>query len=119
MRETLHALEKRFFKKEFLADREQLSSALHDDFLECGKSGRLYGKAETVESLQLIPHDRAITMYNFNCTPLCASCYIAHYITASDGALFYRTSIWKKERDWQLCFHQATQLHCEMELHEC
>lgn len=119
MRETLLALEKRFFSKEFCADRERLSSAIHDNFIECGKSGCLYGKAETVESLSAEPHDRAVAVYNFTCAALGGGCWIAHYVTASDGRLFFRTSIWKKETDWQLYFHQASPLHGKRALREC
>lgn len=118
-RETLLALEKRFFRKEICADRERLSAALHDRFMECGKSGLLTGKAETVDSLSAAPHDRAIAVYNFTCERLGRGCWIAHYITASDGGLFFRTSIWKKDTDWQLYFHQVSPLHCETALHEC
>ncbi|MBD5428904.1 MAG: nuclear transport factor 2 family protein [Treponema sp.] len=118
-RETLLALEKRFFSKAFCADRERLASAIHDNFMECGKSGLLTGKAETVESLSAEPHDRAITIYNFTCEALGGGCWIAHYVTASDGGLFFRTSIWKKDADWQLYFHQASPLHCHIDLHEC
>ncbi len=119
VRETLLALEKRFFRKEFCADRERIASALHDNFLECGKSGFLTGKAETVESLSAAPRDRAITVYNFTCEALGGGYWLAHYVTASDGGLFFRTSIWKKEADWRLYFHQASPLHGETVLHEC
>lgn len=117
--ETLLALEKRFFSKEFCADRERLAAAIHDNFMECGKSGLLYGKAETVASLSAEPHDRAVAVYNFTGAALGGGCWIAHYVTASDGGLFFRTSIWKKETDWQLYFHQASPLHCHIALHEC
>lgn len=118
-RETLLALEKRFFSKEFCANKEWLAAAIHDNFMECGKSGLLTGKAETVASLSAEPHDRVITIYNFTCEALGEDCWIAHYVTASDGGLFFRTSIWKKDADWQLCFHQASPLHRHIALHEC
>lgn len=92
MYKTLLDLEKDFFKYDKIADRTWLDSTLHDNFKEVGSSGIIFYKKDTINSLMaLITKD-------------------------SDDKLFYRTSIWIKENNLKLVFHQASKLNSDINL---
>lgn len=119
MYKTLLLLEKDFFKTSKILDREWLTSTIHDDFLECGKSGFLFDKEKVMEGLLSCKTDRNIVIYNFSYEEIGTNCWIVHYITKSEKELFYRTSIWVKEKQLQLRFHQASKLNGPIDLVEC
>lgn len=51
MYQKLLNLEKDFFQIACISSEEWLASTLHDGFVECGKSGRLFSKGEVIEGL--------------------------------------------------------------------
>ncbi len=108
--EALLTLEHRFFEWTYIGDRKWLEDTLHDAFVECGRSGQLYGKAETIDALLACGSDRDIRMQDAVCEPLSKDCALVHYVTKSEGALWYRTSIWVREGRWRLRYHQASRL---------
>lgn len=110
--QKLLELEKSFFKYECISNRTWLESTIHDDFTECGKSGMLFNKQDTIESLLECKEDRNIEIYNFNCRRLDNNCWLVNYITITDeGQKYYRTSVWAGNENLQLYFHQATLLN--------
>ncbi|MCH5184967.1 MAG: nuclear transport factor 2 family protein [Oscillospiraceae bacterium] len=112
MYETLLNSEKDFFKYDKITDRAWLDSVLHDNFKEVGKSGVIFYKKDTIESLTALKADRNIDIFNFEVEEPKTDCWIVHYITKeSDDRLFYRTSVWVKENNLKLIFHQATELN--------
>lgn len=110
MYDILLELEKCLFKLEYISDREWLERTLHDDFCECGKSGMLFNKEDTVESLLQCTCDRNIEICNFECINITDTSWIVHFITESDNKRYYRTSVWVREENIKLLFHQATEL---------
>lgn len=104
----LLALEKDFFRLERISDRNWLDSVLDSAFEECGKSGRLFGREETIRALLRCTADRPIALYSFTCAPVGAGCWLVHYLTREDGRLYYRTSLWVGEDHPRLRFHRAT-----------
>ncbi len=120
MYQALLSLEKDFFRYDHISDKNWLNSVLHDEFQECGKSGRIFRKEETVEALLSCNSNREISIYNFQCCEIKPNCWMVHYITKTDeDELIYRTSIWVKENQLKLYFHQATKLSSKTELIEC
>ncbi len=121
MYQILLDLEKCFFKLKYTSDRAWLNKTLHDDFRECGKSGNLFNKQETVEGLLSCTEDRDIAVYNFEYNEAGDNCWLAHYITKNNGDMYYRTSVWVKNPagNIQLLFHQATLLNCDISLKLC
>ena len=102
-------LEKMLFKYDYISNKEWLENVIHDDFIECGKSGYLFKKAETVESLLECKEDRNVVIYNYDCNKIDTNTWIVHYITCVDNIdKYYRTSIWVKEQNLKLIFHQAS-----------
>ena len=114
MYETLLALEKDFFRYEKMTDRAWLDATLHDDFREVGKSGFLFGKADVIESLTAATGDRDIAIFNFEMRQLKPDCWMVHYITKDGGDSIYRTSVWVREGNLKLLFHQASKLNEEI-----
>ncbi len=110
MRDKLLEMEKKFFSLRFISDVEWLNNVLHKDFKECGKSGILYDKQMTIESLLTCKKDRDIEIYNFEYNIADDNCWLVHYVTKSGGKDYYRTSVWIFDGHLQLLFHQATQL---------
>lgn len=115
MLEALLDMEKRFFRRKYISDRNWLETTIHNDFHECGKSGILFDKKETVESLLSCTDDRDITIYNFEYRPVTDKCYLVHYITQDGNEKYYRTSVWVMENSLKLFYHQASRLNSDVE----
>ena len=106
--DKLYELETSLFKGEYLNNKEYLEKIFHDRFMEYGKSGLVYYKEDTIDSLYGIG-DRNIKVYDFTSEKLDDHTYIVHYVSENeDGFLAYRTSIWVGEDNLQLLFHQGT-----------
>lgn len=110
MYNTLLELENRLFKLKYISSKEWLERILHNDFHECGKSGVLFNKEDTVQSLIECTCDRDIEICDFECRNITDTSWLVHYITKSDNKRYYRTSVWVKEENVKLLFHQATEL---------
>lgn len=119
MYETLLALEKDFFKLTCISNREWLTAILHDDFVEVGKSGIILDKETVIDGLLSCKADRDIVIYNFCCESIGKDSWMVHYVTESEDGWIYRTSVWSKEAQMKLRFHQATKLNCCVELRRC
>lgn len=116
MEQTLLTLEKQFFDLQYMSDEDWLNRTIHDDFIECGKSGYLSDKVKTIQALLACKENRKIEIYNYAYFPIHTNCYIVHYITKMDTKYYYRTSIWVKNQNLQLLFHQASELKEETKL---
>ncbi len=114
MYKTLLNLEKDFFKHDKITDREWLDAVLHDEFKEIGKSGIIFSKKDTIDDLTKLKADRNIVIYDFEFKELKEGCWLVHFITKENNdELFYRTSVWVKENDLKMIFHQASKLKAE------
>lgn len=116
-------LEKCFFKHSCISDEKWLSSVIDDNFTECGSSGCLYDKHNTVKDLLLCSSDRSIQIYNFICRNIDENTYLVNYITKSEnGELYFRVSVWsnlKSEKfEPKLFYHQSTKLNENPDLTE-
>jgi hypothetical protein len=118
MKEKILELEKSLFKIEYISNKKYLENIIHENFLECGKSGLLYDNEITIDSLLECKEDRNIKIYNFACEQIDNNTYLIHYITRNDNKKYFRTSIWKEEDTLRLYFHQATLLVDEIKLIE-
>ena len=117
MKTKILELEKSLFKLEYTSDENYLNKILHDNFLECGKSGFLFNKEITVKELLECTEDRNITIYNYNCRKISTNIFLVNYITKNNNDNIFRTSIWKKENNkFKIIFHQASLYLEEAEL---
>lgn len=107
-----YELETSLFKEKFLSNKDYLEKVLHNDYIEYGKSGLIYNKKETIESLYRMK-DRNITISKFTSKKIDEKTYIIHYISTHENDInVLRTSIWINESNkWKLYFHQGTKMN--------
>lgn len=111
MKQLLLNLEKKLFQYSYISNRSWLENTIHTDFIECGKSGMLFDKQKTIQSLLQCKTDRDIIIYQFTCMNIDNNSWIVHYMTREqDETIYYRTSIWVKKDTMKLYFHQASKL---------
>ena len=119
MKEQILQLEKKFFDINYISNKEYLNNTLHKNYLECGKSGYIYNQEVTINSLLECTTNRNITIYNYTCDQIDSKTYLTHYITIHSDKKYFRTSIWIKEDNLKMLYHQATEYNEEIELIEC
>ena len=102
-----------------MSDKDWLENVIHNEFVECGKSGRFYYKNDTIEMLLSCDEDRDILVYNYCYQQISSDVYMVHYITKSLDDLIYRTSIWVDDNGLKLRFHQASILKEKVDLILC
>jgi len=93
---------------------EKINDLLADDFIEFGKSGRIYDKQSAIKSLSgesFVDH----SIYDFKVKQLSEDIFLITYQTTQGkteehpGTGSLRSSIWKKYRNgWKIIFHQGT-----------
>lgn len=110
MKNEILELEKSFFKYEYIKDKSWLDKTIHNNFKECGKSGFIFNKEETIKSLLSCKEDRKINICNYEFEKINNNTYLVHYIT-KDIDVIYRTSIWVMEGNLKILFHQASKLN--------
>lgn len=109
---NLYELETSLFNGKYLNSKEYLENIFHDEFMEYGKSGLIYRKEDTIESLFGIG-DRNIKVIDFTSEKIDENTYIVHYVSIhNENVKVLRTSIWKDNGErLQLFFHQGTLMH--------
>lgn len=111
----IRGLEEELFKQSVRTSRSAVGALLADDFVEFGRSGRVYDKQEIVLSLAAEANDAApeLTASGFELKSLADDVVLLTYRTRRvDGeqALHtLRSSIWKRsDGAWRMVFHQGT-----------
>jgi hypothetical protein len=116
IRAELEALETELHRLDTRANRARMEALLHPDFVEFGRSGTLYTRAEILaeyDSGKTLP---TIDTRHFRVTLLGANVALVTYVSAhvsADGTSSsrhtLRSSIWVQEESrWQMRFHQGT-----------
>lgn len=113
---TLQHLEERLLRPELRSSAKEVADLLADDFIEFGRSGRIYDKPQTVEAL-------ASEVPGFGLAERLASHFHASQLAEGVVLLTYRSvrretgnmahslrsSIWAwRKGRWQMVFHQGT-----------
>ena len=96
-------------------DPARLDELLHDDFIEFGRSGRTYTKADVLESLPAERSHPEAWSHGFSLLTLADGVALLTYRSAQlapDGALerhALRASVWTRTPSgWRVIFHQGT-----------
>jgi hypothetical protein len=114
IQEQLRQLEERLLHPAVRHSLETLNALLADNFIEFGSSGRIYNKAQVIESLQQeTPIQRTLT--DFKALILAEGVVLVTYRVVEQGepgtrpVHSLRSSIWKWiDGRWQMLFHQGT-----------
>lgn len=108
-------LETSLHKKEVRNSREQVNLLLADDFMEFGKSGKVYRKQDTLDGLESEQIDLEIEVLDFSAKELATDVVLVIYKASGldtdniTKVTVNRSSIWINRDDrWQMVFHQGT-----------
>jgi hypothetical protein len=110
--EELTALERQLFRR----DRNLLEALLHPEFVEFGRSGRRYSRADILNDFGgPISELPAIDSRSFDVVVLAEGVALLTYVSApldANGTLYrytLRSSVWVRSKvGWQMRFHQGT-----------
>ncbi len=113
--DLIRGLEEELFKQTVRAAPSAVSALLADDFVEFGRSGRVYDKSEVVLSLATEASEPSLELAasGFELKSLAEDVVLLTYRTRrldGDRALHtLRSSIWKfSDGAWRMVFHQGT-----------
>jgi hypothetical protein len=109
---TLEQLEESLWRAEVRFDHQRMENILAPDFLEFGRSGRVYQRQDTID-VPTQPIDARLPLMDLKIRLLDHDVAQVTYMSAVtyEGVeeLAYRSSIWTRTKDgWQLRFHQGT-----------
>ena len=97
------------------SDRARLEFLLHDSFMECGRSGRVYTRSEILDEISNETMDYSVWSQEFDAKKLSDNLVLLNYRSAHidpNGALTlhsFRSSLWElTQQGWKMRFHQGT-----------
>jgi len=112
--EHLRYLEERLLQPDVRKAAEEITKLLAEEFIEFGSSGRIFQRAQIIESLQSEP-TRQRSLTNFKTSLLAPGVILATYrvlrhgLTEEPPEYSLRSSIWKLiDGRWRMLFHQGT-----------
>ena len=111
-REDLRLLEEGLWRAEVRFDSRRMDEILAPDFFELGRSGRVYGRQDIIDT-EAQPIDARLPLMDFRARLLDSNLAQVTYMSAVTYGgvqeLANRSSIWSQTRHgWQLRFHQGT-----------
>lgn len=115
--EELRTLETELHKNETRHDQRRMKTLLHPDFIEFGRSGKRYIRADILDFgegdvLPLIRSDNFELVVLGNGAALLT--YVSAHVDAGGNSHRHalRSSIWLRTQvGWQMRFHQGTPVH--------
>lgn len=108
-KQELVTLELKLQQEDVRSDKKQLAQLVHDNYLEFGRSGKVWKKADLLVSDQKIPQLH-IQSSEFSVQKVGERSYLVSYLTTEQetGKQTNRRSLWVKEENaWQLLFHEG------------
>jgi hypothetical protein len=111
----LKALEIELHKNESRRNRKRMEALLHPEFIEFGRSGRTWSRAEIIEEFGSASVLSPVESRNFDLVLLAEDVALLTYVSAhvdEDGIpqrQTLRSSLWVRTGvGWQMRFHQGT-----------
>lgn len=107
---TLQAMEEAMWSADTRFDTRFMDAVLAPNFLEVGRSGRIYTREETLH-LELAEIDIQLPLVEFTAVAVCEDVALVRYTAFpahSERGATQRTSVWINDGSWKLRFHQAT-----------
>ncbi len=88
---------------------DAVAALLTDDFIEFGRSGRVYDKLRTIELLSGDDNEFTPEVRDFQVRPLSPDVVLVTYRSGRGDHFALRSSIWRlSEGKWRMTFHQGT-----------
>lgn len=113
MNRTLHQIllgyEQHLLTPEVRRNRSAIERLLAEEFLETGKSGTQYRRADILEQLAKETPRPTASIQDFRAVLLGPEAALATYTAVVDGDRSHRASVWiYRESRWQMLHHQGT-----------
>ena len=115
LHERLVALETELHQPICRANRPRLDELLHDDFIEIGRSGRIFRKTDILELLPSATECLLLSAHDFKTSSLAEDVALVTYCSADVSPMgqssrhALRSSLWQRtHNEWQMRFHQGT-----------
>lgn len=116
--EELRTLETELHKDETCHDQQRMKTLLHPDFIEFGRSGTRYTRADILREFAQGDVLPLVQSHNFELVVLGDDVALLTYVSAHVDAggnshrQTLRSSIWvRTQAGWQMRFHQGTPVH--------
>jgi hypothetical protein len=104
-----HKLETSLHRRSVRNSPFAVAALLDDDFVEFGKSGRVYDKRRTIELLRDDDSDFMPEVRDFQIRLLSADVVLVTYRSGRGDLFDLRSSIWRLSGGkWRMVFHQGT-----------
>lgn len=109
----LQRLEEGLWRPETRFDEQWMRRVLHPEFLEIGRSGRVYDLAATLAA-PAEPFETDLPLPGFTAVEVTAGVVLVNYVSrvrraGAEGLRARRGSLWlRDESGWRLRFHQGT-----------
>ncbi len=88
---------------------KDIPGIISDNFMEFGSSGRIFTKADYMESVEATEERLDYEIIDFDIKVIGLNAILATYKSIYKGKKVLRSSIWSsKDEVWQLLFHQGT-----------
>ena len=88
---------------------DAVSALLDDDFLEFGKSGRVYDRRTTIALLRTDDSELVPEVRDFEARQLSPDVVLVTYRSGRGDSFALRSSIWRRSGGkWRMAFHQGT-----------
>jgi hypothetical protein len=112
---TLRSLEMEMHQPRVRSDRARMEQLLHPEFIEIGRSGKIYTRADVLNEFAGQPPAYSVWSQDFAVTRMAPQLAMllyrsAHIVDAERlDRHTIRASLWQStERGWQVRFHQGT-----------
>ena len=102
-------LEKELHDPAVRKNKKRLGELLHESFVEIGRSGEIYNRADILASLDA-EQNHTVWSQDYNAQSALLTYRSAHIGTGGELSRFSRrASLWEKQgNDWKLRYHQGT-----------
>ena len=112
-RKELQVLEEGLWRAESRFDRDWMDEIFAPDFVEFGRSGRVYQRKDIMGDMTTQPIDARLPLIDFRARLVDSDVALVTYVSAvncgNEVELANRSSIWSRvEGGWSLRFHQGT-----------
>ena len=102
-------LETSLHRRSVRTSPDAVAALLTDDFVEFGRSGRVYDKLRTVELLSGDDNELMPEVRDFQVRPLSPDVVLVTYRNGRGDHFALRSSIWRLSGGkWRMAFHQGT-----------
>ncbi len=108
---VLQPLEMQLMQAKVRKDRVEVSSLLHDEFVEFGASGNMWSREGILDLLEKEASYEASEVRDFEAHMFAQDCALVTYQVSGKSGDTLRSSVWlRSAAGWKIRFHQGTKV---------